>query len=140
MKKNILITVCAYLAFACGNAPEATEETQTQLPDMHTGQIAVEYWGTYRGILPCADCEGVETVVILAEGDTYVISQKYLGKGDEIYTVSGSFSWDASGGIAIFDGMHAPNQFQIGENKLICLDIDGNVIGGDLAEKYVLKK
>lgn len=143
MKKTTLILSLAWLAFACGNSPEKTEETtetQTEAVDMHNSQTAIDYHGTYRGVLPCADCEGIETEITLGAGDTYTIKSKYLGKSDEVYEQSGSFSWDETGGIAIFNGVNPPNQYRIGENLIMQLDVDGRQVQSELFEKYILRK
>jgi len=140
MKKTAFILSLAWMAFACGNSPEKTEEAASEVIDMHNSQVAIEYHGTYTGILPCADCEGIRTDINLGAGDTYTIRQIYLGKSDKAVLNNGKFRWDESGGIAIFDGMDAPNQYRVGENILIQLDINGNQVTGDLSQMYILRK
>jgi NlpE N-terminal domain len=45
------------------------------------------------------------------------------------------------GSIITLTGIkNKPNEYFVGENKLIQLDIDGNKITGSLADKYILKK
>lgn len=38
--------------------------------------------GTYEGILPCADCEGIKTSLTLDAGGSYTVEREYLGKAD----------------------------------------------------------
>lgn len=50
--------------------------------DSHNSQNSLDWQVTYKGITPCADCEGIETEVVLNKDLTYLIKTKYLGKGD----------------------------------------------------------
>ena len=115
---------------------------EKQVIDSHNSQNAIDWQGIYKGITPCADCEGIETEVILNTDLTYVIKTKYLGKGDgKVFEEKGRFVWDQTGGsISLQGSKGGPSQYKVGENRLIHLDMDGNVIKGPLAEMYVLKK
>ncbi len=92
--------------------------------------------------MPCADCEGIETEVLLKKDLTFVLKTKYLGKGDaKVFEEKGNFTWDNSGGIVLLQGLKGmPSQYKVGENKLIQLDMEGKPIKGALAEKYILLK
>ena len=39
----------------------------------HNAKNSLDYIGTYKGILPCADCEGIETELELNSDKTYEI-------------------------------------------------------------------
>ena len=110
--------------------------------DSHNSQNSLDWQGTYKGILPCADCSGIETEVVLNKDFTYVIKTKYLGKNDDKrFEEKGSFTWDASGSIITFQGKtKSNNQYKVQENQLVQLDRKGNVITGALADKYLLTK
>lgn len=110
--------------------------------DTHNSQNALDWPGAYKGITPCADCEGIETEIKLNKDLTFWIQTKYLGKGDaKVFEEKGTFEWDNTGSIVLLQGLKgSPSQYKVGENKLIQLDMDGNVITGQLAEKYVLLK
>ena len=112
------------------------------MPATHNSQNALDWQGTYKGVTPCADCEGIETEITLNDDLTYRIKTKYLGKGDgKVLEEKGSFVWDKTGGSITLQAVKgAPSQYKVGENRLIQLDIEGNIISGALAEKYVLKK
>ena len=115
---------------------------EKQLIDSHNSQNALDWQGTYKGITPCADCEGIETKVILNKDLTFVIQTKYLGKGDaKVFEEKGNFTWDNTGGIVLLQGLKGiPSQYKVGENRLIQLDMEGKVITGPLAEKQILIK
>ena len=110
--------------------------------DAHNTQNSLDWQGTYKGVTPCADCEGIETELTLNEDLTFTLKTKYLGKGDgKVFQETGNFAWDKTGGIIALEGLKGrPTQYKVGENRLIQLDREGKVISGDLAEKYVLTK
>jgi uncharacterized lipoprotein NlpE involved in copper resistance len=95
--------------------------------------------GIYEGELPTASGSGMEMKVTLSEG-TYEVSITYIGKPDAPYVTSGEYTWDGEGSIITLTGEEAPNKYLVGENILTCLDTDGNIITGELADMYILKK
>jgi uncharacterized lipoprotein NlpE involved in copper resistance len=99
--------------------------------------------GTYTGILPCADCEGISTRIELKQNGSYTLENRYLGKPEELFVqYRGSFSV-SKGNILTLHGMteqSAPASYVIGKDTLTQLDMDGNVITGILADLYILKK
>jgi uncharacterized lipoprotein NlpE involved in copper resistance len=107
---------------------------------MHTSQTSLDYYGMYLGTVPCADCEGIETTIILGDTD-YSVKTVYLGKDKTEYKETGTYSWDKSGQIITLEGIkNAPNKYFVGENQLIQLDMNGDRITGELADKYILRK
>ncbi|BAQ60760.1 lipoprotein [Geminocystis sp. NIES-3708] len=102
---------------------------------------ALDWNGKYQGIIPCASCEGIKTTLTLNQDLSYVLSTQYLGKSEEVFEVKGTFQWNKAGNTITLDGIKdAPNQFLVGENTLIQLDMTGNRITGNLADKYMLSK
>jgi copper homeostasis protein (lipoprotein) len=107
----------------------------------HNSANSLDWNGTYQGIVPCASCEGIKTTLVLNQDFSYVLSTQYLGKSEEIFEVKGTFKWNEAGNTITLDGIKdTPNQFFVGENTLIQLDMSGNRITGDLADKYMLSK
>lgn len=135
MRKKIIIAGLTVL-IACQSAPPE-QSTEPTAPDGHTSQMALDWAGEYRGILPCADCEGIKTSLRLLADGSYVLGSLYLGKSDKAFYESGHFSWDAAGRAITLEG-DASQQFQVGEGFLRKLDINGQPITGALAEKYAL--
>ena len=117
-----------------GNVPVIGDTT-------HTSKTSLDWDGVYRGILPCADCEGIETTITLSKDAHYTLATKYLGKSDSVYEISGKFSWGEQGNmIRLSGGSSNPPTYFVGENTLTQLDQDGKRITGELAGKYILRK
>ncbi|WP_284651949.1 copper resistance protein NlpE N-terminal domain-containing protein [Flavobacterium terrisoli] len=107
----------------------------------HNAKNSLDYIGTYKGILPCADCEGLETTICINENNTYNVKTLYQGKGDKIFEQKGSFSWNKAGNTIVLDDVkNGPNQYFVGENTLTQLTLTGEKITGNLAAQYVLAK
>jgi len=150
MKKLISILSIFCLIFglnACksrGNQQADTViEFEFQLATGDNSRTSVDWDGTYFGVVPCADCPGIETRITLNKDYTYHISWKYQDRGDETFENSGTFRWDDTGGIITLENLDRdffPTQFRVGENRLFQLDREGNRITGDLADKYILSK
>lgn len=149
MKKNLFNTAFLFVALgalvACGdNTKEAEtvpDEISPTFKDEHTAQTSLDYAGTYQGITPCADCEGIEVKLSISADSTYTFSQKYLGKGDSaVVTKTGSYTWVDGSTIELGGITDGPSRFFVGENKIWQLDMEGKKVEGNLADKYILKK
>ncbi|GHT83869.1 copper resistance protein [Bacteroidia bacterium] len=144
MKQIFILFLVAVAISGCSNSSKqsAKQLEEIQVIDAaHTSQNSLNYHGMYLGTVPCADCEGIETTIILGDTD-YSIKTVYLGKKDKTeHKKTGTYSWDKSGQIITLEGIeNAPNKYFVGENYLRQLDINGDKITGPLAEKYILKK
>ncbi len=148
MKKLLVFSVCLVLFLSCKNNKTSDNEeveAQTeieQVPDMSTSQIALDWQGSYSGILPCADCEGIKTEVVLINDNSYEIKRVYMGKDDTVFEETGSLQWTEDGGTVVLtnkENAHA-TLFKVGENHLRQLDLEGKPIEGNLAEMYILQK
>ncbi len=107
----------------------------------HTSQNSIDYAGIYKGVTPCADCEGIETELTLKMDNSFVLSQKYLGKGEDAIAVRmGRFQWVDGGTIELVGISDGPSRFKVGEGRIWQLDMMGKKIEGALEEKYILKK
>lgn len=125
------------------NAEGTGTASDTTMSDQaHTTQNAVDWNGMYKGVVPCADCEGIETLLILNADNTYVLRTNYIGKPDaQAIEKTGNLTWNAEGTTVTLSGIeNAPAQYFVGENQAIQLDMSGNRITGELADKYILTK
>ncbi len=144
MKKTFLLIAlltAGILSTSCGNRSQKASDDISAMAD--TSRNALDWEGTYYGILPCADCEGIETMITILYKETYVIKTKYLGKDEQVFESKGSFSWNELGNIITLEeypGQEGGQKYLVGENQLFQLDQDGQRITGELAENYRLPK
>lgn len=135
-----LVLLVLLVLTSCKDKANQQENKEIEvLPTADNSRNALDWDGVYTGILPCADCEGIKTQITLHQDLTYVKKQTYLGKTDETYTITGKFSWNDAGSAIRLDHPY-PNAYQVGENSLFALDINGVKITGDLSGFYELTK
>ena len=100
--------------------------------------------GVYRGVLPCVDCEGIQTEIRLYPDNSFELRRKFLGKSEKIHMSKGKIEWyQQHNQIKLQveeEKENIPANYQIGENQIIQLDDNGNPISGGFTEKNVLKK
>lgn len=158
MKKQILMLATASIfLWSCTNETKKTTDAdstaKTENPDStlstenkttsdgHNARTSLDWNGTYKGVLPCADCEGIQTELTLNQDMSFVLKKNYMGKDTKFPQDKGTFQWDSTGSKVELIGLKdQPNTYFVGENKLIQLDMEGKEITGTLADKYVLKK
>lgn len=148
--KTLSFLFCLALAIsftACKNNTKKTTPSKVEQHDStaisigDNSQNALDWTGTYTGVLPCADCPGIETTVTLNSDLTYTRVMNYLER-DTKSEKQGNFQWVDNGSKVILlneDGSAAA-RYKVGENQLIQLGGDGNEIKGALAQSYILKK
>lgn len=124
-------------SMGCDENADKDECHSMRHDEAHNSQNSLDYEGVYTGTTPCADCEGIETVLTLNHNSTYTLTLKYLGKGNT-FTSHGSFHWSKDGSSITLD--KDKSLYKVGERKLIQLDTEGKEITGKLASKYILTK
>ncbi len=135
--KNLLSIIC--LVFFIQSCQDSNSSQTESSPD--NSQTSLDWPGTYSGILPCVDCEGMETTIALNRDLSYSVTIIHRGKGGEIFTRKAQFTWNDDGNTIQLDGMFdGPSKYLVGENVLIQLDNKGQRINGNLAEQYKLTK
>ncbi|MFN2373271.1 MAG: copper resistance protein NlpE N-terminal domain-containing protein [Cyclonatronaceae bacterium] len=155
MRINMILAVFALIAAglaACssGNGDadrnmntngERVTVPQTDGQGVHNAANSLDWHGTYTGVLPCADCEGISTTLTLNADETYHLISVYLGREDGEFHSRGTFSWNEAGNtVRLIDIDSGSGLYLVTENRLFYLDTDGNRITGDLAGRYILQK
>ncbi|MFA7687089.1 MAG: copper resistance protein NlpE [Moheibacter sp.] len=144
MVKHILIVGTAFTILLSCEKKEEKVITRTPvevIDNENTAQNSLDILGTYKGVLPCADCEGIETEITLIADETYIKKTKYLGKDNNSFQEMGSYSWKTDGNTLVLEGIDSePEEYLVRENSIMQLDMQGNKVTGDLSEKYILKK
>jgi copper homeostasis protein (lipoprotein) len=144
--KNCLIAVVVVVLSNCQTQKTASSNQGSEAtgnPDAaHTSQNALEWDGIYRGVLPCADCEGIQTTIYLKKDLSFITKTRYLGKSDSVYETAGKFKWNNKGNTVIFtpSDKTSSSQYFVSESYLTQLDMAGNKITGEIASKYILTK
>jgi copper homeostasis protein (lipoprotein) len=121
--------------------PNASTDAAQPADPAHNSRNALDWAGTYRGILPCADCSGIETVVTLTDEGSFREHTRYLGRneGRTEFSREGTFDWSDDGSTVTLAG-DEPHPYRVGENRLTRLALDGTPNTGALASNYVLEK
>lgn len=138
MRNSLSIIIFILLIISIQACKSQKSKTKISIPIGDTSKTSLDWEGTYQGILPCADCPGIKTEIILNNDNTYKLKTNYLERGVGLDTV-GKFSWNEEGNIITLDD-HYPQKYLVGENRLFSLDGDGNRITGDLADRFILEK
>lgn len=105
--------------------------------EMHNAENALDYCGTYRGIIPAADCPGIELTLTLRADGRFEQTWNYLER-EGIFTSRGPYKVD--GNLLILQPDGIPLYYKVEENRLRKLDASRRPIEGELASYYVLQK
>ncbi len=145
MKTAIINTLCLTLVILVTSC-NSGKKNETQIVEdqpmesmEENSMNALDWSGTYEGELPCADCEGIKTVLTINQDKTYAIKETYLGKQTTPIASKGTFEWDEKGQKITFSDAKRPPYF-VGENTLTQMDEEGNKIIGDMQSLYILNK
>lgn len=141
MKKSILIATAALALTACGGTPQPkAPDTQavTTVADTHTAETALDYQGVYKGVLPAADCPGIEVTLTLYDNGTYNENDNYIDRQ----------AFEEKGGYEVKDNLliltpadgEGVSYYRIEENQLRRLGADKQPVTGEMAERFILTK
>ncbi len=99
---------------------------------------ALELIGTYQGVLPCSDCEGVHHTLSLLEHQTFSLKKTYLGK-EEKHTTRHQGTYTIKNKRIILNMVESPMHLLMEANHLLPIDQqDKNGTKSD--EKHLLKR
>lgn len=140
MKKLIAIMCMSFASLSLIACDNSSSHSSVADP-AHNSQNALDYEGVYKGSIPAAD-GGDILVTLTLDKDDYELSMVFTEhKEDGPFTEKGKYHWNSEGNKITLEGItNAPNQYKVGENRLIQLDMNGEAITGDLAERYQLTK
>ena len=138
--KKITLTLLCTSAILLGCAHE--EKPQLLIADHHTAENSLDWAGSYEGVFPCADCEGIRTKVTLQADKRYILEEEYLTNrpGIKQFTHSGHFEFQSDNTSLIrLDDQAEQRFFFVGENYLEARQMEsGDAIVSNL--NYTLKK
>jgi copper homeostasis protein (lipoprotein) len=127
------ILILIFVVFSCVNNQKSVA-AKDKSENMET--LSANLAGYYSGDLPCVDCESINTMLELHRDKSYVLRYIYEGKSDDQFIKEGEWSVDKN--MLSLEGVDY--QYKINSEYLIQLDLAGNEIKGDLAEKYQLSR
>lgn len=122
MRIALATLVATWLVAGCGGAA----------PDPETGLDPGLYPGSFVGVLPCADCEGIEARLDLFEDGGYIQRLIYLGRSVEPFWELGS--WRRDGSTVQLQDADGPGQrfAVLDDDELRLLDGEGRPIESEL--------
>lgn len=140
----LLLLFITMLSLSC-NTHKRTADAQKEYNAKmaHSSKNSVDWKGTYRGVLPCEDCEGIQIEIILSKNNTYEIAKRYEGRSSEVIVEKGLFRWSSDGNkITLYasNNTTAFAHYLVQENQLLKLDNNAEKVQNEFAEMYVLKK
>ena len=153
MKKYLLIAVV--IVFAAGLVwfgtldqeaqdgllePVVQEEIQQPAEAPATAQQppSKEVQSVYDGVLPAADCPGIQTTLTLYKDGSFQLNEVYLER-DTAFTQQGTFKVE-NGVLTLLETGDTPRYFRLEENAAVMLTKDQKPITGALAAHYILRK
>ena len=97
--------------------------------------------GTYRTVLPCAYCAGIQLDLTLYRDATYELLTQELGTGKPAMTRRGGFTFNSDETRIMLDANGQGRSFDIlPPDRLRLLGRDGQPVTGQDAHRYILKK
>lgn len=138
MKKCLILVLSVFIFAACGGSPQQPEDAPA--PALDTAQA---YAGTYAGILPCADCSGIDTEITLNPDNTFTLIEFYLSKESDLYLTEGAWKLSPDKGyITLVSSDEKQNPLNIyytlKGRDLLKLDINARPIESNL--NYYLRR
>lgn len=134
-----IISLLALITVACKDRKELKKENTTSeiaITDEQNIDNSPNWKGSYFGIIPCASCPGINTLITLNENGTYEKTVEYLGSDNSPKTMKGELTWDKEKSKITLE----EDTYLVDGGKLFMLDKEGELITGELAENYILFK
>lgn len=129
MKKIIIAAVLALGALSLFGCHTSAMNRETSLQAMQQ---------SFSGVIPCADCSGIETSLFLQQDGTYVLQETYLEAKDGDLTFANYGSWARTADkLVLTDSKGEKRYFRPQGDNLAMLDTTGSPIVSPF--NYVLK-
>lgn len=138
--RSVLAVLAALALAGCSWVPYPWPGRDAAPADGHNSRIALDWAGTYQALLPCADCEAILTTLVLTQDGNFELKRLFVGEDGLLFDDRGSFSWSEDGARIRLDIGDAPTDYLVQENQLVQLDMRGERITGNLAERYILHR
>jgi uncharacterized lipoprotein NlpE involved in copper resistance len=84
MKIKIFLIVCLFTLFSCKQQNSSKAKQDPSLNNSHNSRNSLDFKGAYKGIIPCANCDGIEIELILFKDNTFKRTIQYLVSGRKL--------------------------------------------------------
>lgn len=97
--------------------------------------------GTYKAVLPCINCEGLEATMTLKEDTSFLLKINFLGSDVIIPDTTGRVIWTEPNKLFSLDiAGYFSSHFEIAGDTLYNLDLDRKRVVGADAPKFIFKR
>lgn len=152
--KKLVIILTAWVIFvaACNSSENGNISTiDSSVSETGKGSAVVQnetpgsgkiesVLGIYKGVLPCADCEGIDQMILLSPDQRFRMSETYLGKNPNPFMTEGKWETVGDSTIQVLIKDSIVGMYKVGKDQLIHLGQSGVPITGPLASNYILRK
>lgn len=125
----------ALLLASCTGTTDQARET-TAATDSTAAPTTMTWVGSYADTLPCADCPGTFTRLVLRDDSTYVLYSQYLDRDSIPFGEIGG--WTASGDMLTLNNGETPGRYRMANDVLERLDADRKPVDSPL--NYSLRR
>lgn len=126
MKKIVLSVVAACSLFALFGCNHRSDVEMLQPAPMEELKPMQQSW---RGVLPCADCEGIETTLFLEKDGSWVMNERYQGVSREPSSFASYGTWARTADkLVLTDSKGEKSYYRAKGDSLDMLDREGNPI------------
>ncbi len=108
------------------------------IADKKSENIPSAYHGVYKGTLPCADCPGIESKLVLNKDRTCTYENNYMASSNGHVTYTGTYT--VKDNLLTLQTNTTPIYFLARGQELLLLDDERQPAQGPLAPYYTLKK
>ncbi len=130
MKKIIFSVIAACSLFALFGCNHRAETDTVQPAAMEELKPMQQSW---RGVLPCADCEGIDTSLFLEKDGTWVMNEHYQGARREPSSFASYGTWARTADkLVLTNSKGEKSYFRAKGDKLEMLDRNGSPIQSPL--------
>lgn len=145
MKKSFFVMAAATTMFAmglvsCGNKQNTENQEATTDTVVVAEPAPAPISGTFEGTLPCADCSGIKTELVISEDGKFKLTETYMAKKEKQFVSEGEIVRGEGGRFSLTDKDGTVRQYELTDNTIAVLDAEGKKAEGELADKYILTK
>ncbi|MDX8001158.1 envelope stress response activation lipoprotein NlpE [Xenorhabdus sp. Reich] len=138
MNKKILFALLAagvFTSAGCQNNLALQDNSTAQISSV-SQEKSLPAEKVFSGIVPCADCAGIETTLQLAKDGTYILGQTYLEAKSEENTFFETGHWVINGKKIVLTNQDGnKSYYQMKGEDVVMLDINGQPIQSDFNYK-----